>query len=54
LKHTGTAGTGLGLSIVKGFAEVLRGQVSLTNRAGGGARFQVRVPVETSTLSLPL
>ncbi|PZR21629.1 MAG: sensor histidine kinase [Citrobacter freundii] len=54
LKQTGAAGTGLGLSIVKGFVEVLHGHLSLTNRSGGGARFLIRIPVKTSTLSLPL
>ncbi|MCU0787805.1 MAG: sensor histidine kinase KdpD [Verrucomicrobia bacterium] len=37
-------GTGLGLSLVKGFAEAQGGNVSLENRADGGARFTVRLP----------
>ena len=50
LKNTSTGGTGLGLSIVKGFAEALGGSVSLENVSGGGARFTMRIPAETSYL----
>jgi len=50
--NTQAGGTGLGLSIVKGFAEALHGSVSLENRNGGGARFQVNLPCETSTIRI--
>ena len=38
--------TGLGLSIVKAIAEGYSGTVSAANREGGGAVFEVRLPVE--------
>jgi two-component system phosphate regulon sensor histidine kinase PhoR len=40
-------GTGLGLAIVKHLADLHGGSVGVTNAAGGGARFEVRLPVET-------
>jgi two-component system sensor histidine kinase KdpD len=40
-------GTGLGLSIVEGFVRAHRGTVRAANRTGGGAEFQMRLPVET-------
>jgi two-component system sensor histidine kinase KdpD len=43
-------GTGLGLSIVKGFVEAQKGAVTAENRENGGAKFTIRVPVETSGL----
>jgi len=43
-------GTGLGLSIVKGFTEAQKGTVSAENRENGGAKFTIRIPVETSEL----
>jgi len=42
-------GTGLGLSIVKGFIEAQKGFVIAENRENGGARFTIRIPVETSS-----
>lgn len=48
LKNSRTGGTGLGLSIVKGFAEAMGGAVALENRTGGGARFVINIPAETS------
>lgn len=51
LQHTQTGGTGLGLSIVKGFTEAHKGTVNLENVAGGGARFTVDIPAETSYLN---
>jgi len=38
-------GTGLGLAIVKGFVEAQGGKVTANNRAGGGAMFQICLPV---------
>jgi len=39
-----TGGTGLGLSIVKHLVGLHGGDVRVENRAGGGARFTVRIP----------
>lgn len=52
LKDTNKSGTGLGLSIVKGFTEAMGGSVELTAAAGGGARFTVRIPVETAEIKM--
>lgn len=41
-----TGGSGLGLSIVQQLVEAHGGSVSARNRAGGGAVFTVRLPVE--------
>ncbi len=38
-------GTGLGLSITKGLVEAQGGTISAENRANGGARFIIRLPV---------
>jgi len=51
LEHTQTGGTGLGLSIVKGFTEAHKGTVGLENISGGGARFTIGIPAETSYLN---
>ncbi|SFW71942.1 two-component system, OmpR family, sensor histidine kinase KdpD [Sinomicrobium oceani] len=51
LPHSATGGTGLGLSIAKGFTEALDGQLKLENCAGGGARFIVEIPSETSPVN---
>jgi two-component system sensor histidine kinase KdpD len=50
LKNARVGGTGLGLSIVKGFTEAMKGRVGLENREGGGSRFVVTIPGETSYL----
>lgn len=52
LKHSKAGGTGLGLSIVKGFVEVLKGNVLLENVPTGGARFTITMPCETSHLKV--
>ena len=49
-KGAAAGGTGLGLSIVKGFIEAQGGTVIAENRENGGARFIIRIPVETTTL----
>lgn len=50
LPKSKTGGVGLGLSIVKGFVEALSGKVILENHQGGGARFILNFPVQTSYL----
>nr|AAC45438.1 bZIP histidine kinase [Pseudomonas putida] len=40
-----TRGTGLGLSIVKEFVELHRGTISVSDAPGGGALFQVKLPL---------
>ncbi len=52
LKDSKAGGTGLGLSIVKGFAEALKGSVSLKNVSTGGARFTIEIPCEMSNLRM--
>lgn len=52
LKYSKAGGTGLGLSIVKGFAEALKGNVSLENISMGGSRFTIVIPCETSYLKV--
>ena len=52
LKNAKAGGTGLGLSIVKGFTEVLKGNVGLRNVSTGGSRFTVQIPCEVSHLKV--
>ena len=40
-----TGGTGLGLAIAKSIVDLHDGRIIVTNRAEGGARFIVRLPV---------
>jgi two-component system sensor histidine kinase KdpD len=40
------SGTGLGLSICKGIVEAHDGEITAANRVGGGARFQVSIPIK--------
>ena len=51
LNGSDTGGTGLGLSIVKGYVEAHHGYVTLENLEGGGARFTIVIPAETSYLN---
>ncbi len=51
LPNTKTGGSGLGLSIVKGFTEAQNGTIKLENQKTGGAKFTVKIPVETSYLN---
>jgi two-component system sensor histidine kinase KdpD len=53
LENSRTGGTGLGLSIVKGFTEVLKGNVILENVPTGGSRFTIEIPCEISNLNVP-
>lgn len=43
-------GTGLGLSICREIASLLEGEVSLSNRPGGGLRFLYRQPLATAVV----
>ena len=49
--HRGAAarpgGLGLGLPISRGLVQALGGTLEATNRTGGGAAFQIRMPVQT-------
>jgi two-component system sensor histidine kinase KdpD len=51
-KDAKTGGTGLGLSIVKGFVEAHKGTVIAENRENGGAKFTIKIPVETSEMQI--
>ncbi len=52
LNNSKAGGTGLGLSIVKGFTEVLKGNVSLKNVSTGGSKFTIEIPCEISHLKV--
>jgi two-component system sensor histidine kinase KdpD len=47
-------GSGLGLAIVKGFVEAHGGQISASNRPGGGAMFTIRIPQNETPPSVEL
>jgi two-component system sensor histidine kinase KdpD len=49
---THSSGTGLGLSICKGLVESMKGTVSVENVSPAGARFSIRLPVETHSAGL--
>lgn len=51
VKNTNTGGMGLGLSIVKGFVEAHNGKIKLENVPGGGAKFTIEIPAETSYIN---
>ena len=44
---TGTEGTGLGLAVVEALAKRWGGGATIRNRAGAGARAEVRLPAAT-------
>lgn len=46
-----TGGLGLGLSIARGFVEAHGGKLLAENREGGGARFTIELPVQTTERS---
>ena len=46
--HARPGGAGLGLSIVQGFVKAHNGTISAKNNTGGGAKFTLRLPVETA------
>ena len=46
--HARPGGAGLGLSIVQGFVKAHNGTISAENNTGGGAKFTLRLPVETA------
>ncbi|OXG03649.1 sensor histidine kinase [Flavobacterium araucananum] len=50
LQNSKSGGSGLGLSIVKGFVEAHNGTIELENNITGGAKFIIKLPVETSYL----
>jgi len=52
LQNSRTGGTGLGLSIVKGFTDVLKGNVTLENVPTGGSKFTIEIPCEVSYLKV--
>ncbi|MDH5655600.1 MAG: ATP-binding protein [Spirochaetia bacterium] len=44
-KNTGgISGSGLGLSIIKGFVELMNGEITLNSRLGEGSKFSVTIP----------
>jgi two-component system, OmpR family, sensor histidine kinase KdpD len=49
-KNSRTGGVGLGLSIAKGFVDAHQGSIFLENERGGGAKFTLKIPVETHPL----
>ncbi len=44
-EHTRTGGSGLGLALVRHYVEAHRGEISVTDRSGGGAVFAITLPV---------
>ena len=50
-KDAKAGGTGLGLSIVKGFVAAQEGTIIAENRANGGAKFILKIPVRIQDLN---
>ncbi len=50
---TRTTGTGLGLAVVRRVVVAHGGTVSVGQRSGGGARFELRLPLQLEPQSLP-
>jgi two-component system, OmpR family, sensor histidine kinase KdpD len=50
LRSARAGGTGLGLSIAKGFIEAHKGKIYLENKSEGGAKFTIKIPIETPNL----
>ena len=48
---TRTRGTGLGLAIARQIVEAHVGKIEVRERAGGGARFTVRLPAARSAMA---
>lgn len=46
-----TKGTGLGLNIVQRMTKLLGGTIALADRAGGGTRFTLALPVQSATVN---
>lgn len=44
IENSRPGGLGLGLSIVKGFVEAHKGNITVMNRAAGGAEFRIAIP----------
>lgn len=45
-------GTGIGLSLVKGFVELMKGDVQVKSKLGEGTVFEIRLPIENTAVRL--